>query len=278
MRDAIRNERVSKLLDAALEGGETRDLVEALIRVSGTPGPRPNMELARAVGATLAGAGKQGVALGRFFLEHDNEYCVRIGLAALAARASDPKDKTGALATLHDRSDEPKKPERDAVIEALVSVIVARGDGVVPELAKMTDGFLHAYVALEALTSRQALDRLTDHAEVLARLTEAFDLADQSSRSAERSQGVRLLREGLPEHIARIAARFPEAMAWIQERLSVERPESREVLRQAIVALRKRSIGDAETARLVTTFESHDPKPRDPTRVIKGMRRRGKLR
>jgi hypothetical protein len=197
---------------------------------------------------------------------------------SLAARAADPKDKTGALRTLHDKSDEPNKPARDAVIDALVAVVVARGDDVVPELAQMTDGFLHAYVALEALTARASLDRLTNHEEVVARLTEAFDLADQSSRAAERTQGVRLLREGLPEHVARIVARFPEAVPWLEGRLADERPETREVLRQAIVALRKRSIGDAETARLEAIFASHDPKPRDPTKIIKGMRRRGKLR
>ena len=275
---SIVSDRIAELCKAALAGAETRDFFDALLRASGTPGPRPNLDLARAAGAELARGGGAGQAIVKELLGRKEPYLVRVGLMALAARASVPGDRSGAFEALHDRADAASKEARDAVIDALTSVIVARGDEVIPAFSRMTDGFLHAYVALEALTARPALDRLTDANELLARLGETFELADLSSRSAERAQGVRLVREGLADQIARIAARFPEALAWIEERLTYERPETREVMSQTLAALRKRSVGDAEIARLLQIFESHGPKPRDPTRLIKGMRRRGRLR
>jgi hypothetical protein len=274
----IQNERIAKLLQSVLEGADSRDFFDALIRVSGTPGPRPNLELARAAGAEIARAGKAGLALTEELLENKNGYLVRVGLMALAERASDPRDKTGAFETLHDRADEIEKESRDAVIDALASVVVGRGDDVLPQFASMTDGFLHAFVALEALTVRTSLDRISHADELLARLSEAFDLADQSSRAAERAQGVRLLRQSLPDQIARIALRFPEAIAWVEEHLTYERPETRDVMKEALAALRKRSLGDADIVRLTALFEDHAPKPRDPSRIVKGTRRRGRLR
>ena len=183
------------------------------MRASGTPGPRPNLDLARAVGAELARAGTTGAEVTKELLAQKEPYLVRVGLMALAARASDPRDRSGAFETLHDHADAPAKEARDAVITALTAVVVARGDEVVPSLARMTDGFLHAYVALEALTARTALDRISQPEELLARLGETFDLADDSSRSDKRAQGVRLVREGLPDQIARVGRGAPDARA-----------------------------------------------------------------
>ncbi|MFO0616606.1 MAG: hypothetical protein U0414_28695 [Polyangiaceae bacterium] len=272
----VRNEKVAKLLEGVFAGGDSRALFDALVRLSGMPGPNPNLDLARAVGAEIAAAGGGGLALTDELLAARHPYLVRVGLQALAARASDRKDPSGAMKKLHDAADEIDKAARDAVIAALSEVITARGDEVVPKLAAFTDGFLHAYVALEALTARKALDAVKDGVEVTARLDEAFALADTSSRADERAQGVRLLREGLPAHVARLAARFPEARAWLEERLVVERPESRDVIGAALVALRRAGLPEAEAERLVADFEKHSPVRRDAARVVEGTRKRGR--
>ncbi len=276
--DTLRSERIQAALEIALDGGDRRDLFDLLERSSGYPGPRPNVELAKALGSSLASAGKRGLELTKELLEHKNEYFVRVGLMALAARASSSNDRSGALAALHDRADEPRKVARDAVVDALVSVLLARGDGVVAELASFTDGFLHAYVALQALTERQVLDKLTDAEQVVARLAEAFDLADASSRAAERAQGVRLLRESLPRQIARAAMRFDEVLAWLEPLLAKKRPETRQVLDATIAELRKTQLSDAAAARLRALFAESAPVPRDPSRIVQGTRRRSRGR
>lgn len=272
----VRNDKIVKLLDDVLDGADPRALFDALVRLSGMPGPKPNLELARAVGARIAQRGGDGLALTDELLDARHPYLVRVGLQALASRASDPKDPSGALKKLHDAADEGEKAARDAVVESLVDVIAARGDGVLPKLASFTDGFLHAFVALEALTTRKALDAVKDGAAATARLDEAFTLADLSSRADERAQGVRLLRESLPNHVARLAARFPEARAWLEEKFTIERPESRDVIGLALVALRKLGLAEADAERLTAAFEQHSPVRRDAARVIEGTRKRGR--
>lgn len=272
----VRNEKIVKLLDGVFDGADPAPLFDALVRLSGMPGPNPNLDLARAVGAAIAGRAGDGLALTDELLDQRHPYLVRVGLQALAARASDPKDPSGALKRLHDAADEIEKEARDAVIESLVDVVVARGDGVVDKLQSFTDGFLHAFVALEALTTRKALDAVRDGAAATARLDEAFNLADLSSRADERAQGVRLLREGLPKHIARLAGRFAEARAWLEAHFDVERPESRDVIGLALVALRKQGLPEADAERLTAAFEVHSPVRRDAARVVEGTRKRGR--
>jgi hypothetical protein len=276
--ELLRSERIQAALDSTLAGGDQRDLLELIERSSGYPGPRPNVDLAKAVGAALAGAGKPGLQLTTFLLADKNEYFNRIGLMALATRASNPKDKSGAFDAIHDRADEPRKSARDAVIDAVSIVLVARGEEAVPLLAAYTDGYLHAYVALEALTRRVVLDRLTSPAELLLRLGEAFDLADVSPRAAERSQGVRLLREGFPGQISRTAHRFEEVLDWLEIQLAKKRPETRQVLEETLVALRKASLSEAATARLRAVHAASAPIPRDLARIVQGTRKRGRGR
>lgn len=276
--ESVKSERIQAALEVALDGGERRALFDLLERASGYPGPRPNVDLAKALGIRLAAEGKRALPLTEELLESKNEYFVRVGLMALAARAANPADRTGALDVLHDKADESRKVARDAVTDALVHVLLARGDEVVPVLARFTDGFLHAYVALEALTQRQVLDKLSRHDEVVARLGEAFDLADQSSRAAERAQGVRLLRESLPKQIARAAVRFDAVLEWLEPLLAKKRPETRAVLDETLAALRKTSLSEASTQRLRAAMAESAPKPRDPSRIVQGMRRRSKGR
>jgi hypothetical protein len=276
--EALKSQRIQAALELALDGGPTRDLFDLLERSSGHPGPRPNVDLAKAIGKRLASEAKRGLGLTEELLEHKNEYFVRVGLMALAARASTRGDRTGALRLLHDKADETRKSARDAVIDALESVLLARGDELVPELAAFTDGFLHAFVVLEALTRRQVLDKLSDGEAVLARIGEAFDLADASSRAAERAQGVRLLREGLPKQITRTAQRFGETLAFLEPLLSRKRPETRAVLEATLSELRKTTLSDASTARLRAMLAETAPPPRDPSRIVAGTRKRSRGR
>ena len=274
----IESERIEAALVEALAGGDEIRFIERVERASNYPSPRPNVDLALAIGERLASAGTPGRALTDRFLGDKSGYFQRIGLMALAARASDPKDTTKALTMLHDRADEPMIEIRRAVVDALVLVIASRGDEVVPALRAFTDGYLHAHVALEALTERRSLDVLSDGREVLERFAEAFDLSDLSPRAAERTQGLRILREAFPVELARAFPRFGEVLGFVEERLDRERPESREVIGMSIDALRRAGLRDAEAARLRATFESHGPVPRDPTRIVKGTRRRSRGR
>ncbi|WP_437816597.1 hypothetical protein [Sorangium sp. So ce1078] len=311
---ALRNPKIDAAIERAVQLGDPAELLALLDRSSGLPArrgggrapgpdlgpnaplPRVNLDLARAVGAAIADRGAPAERLVRALCSSAEEYALIVAaqaLAAIAARGEtaagaagagrpsrargargglDPLDELGQLA------ENPRRVVRDGVVAALRAVIAARGDAVVGELASWTDGYLQAYVALEALAERTLLAGLSAGAEVVARLEEAFAISDRSPRADERLQGLRLLRQGMPAQIATLAGRFPEVVRWLEEKTLVERPESRDVVAQAIAALRKGSFSDAETARLAAALSASAPPPRDPSRIVQGTRKRSKGR
>lgn len=271
----LKSERIEAALVAALEEGRVEPFFDAVERSSGMPGPRPHLELLRALGARLAAAGGPGEELAEALLDQKKLCLYWVGCEFLAARAAAGRMK--AFDRLHDLADEVDHERRAAVIEALAHALSHRPDALAAQLSTFTDGFLHAHVALEALSRREVTTRLSSSEALLARLGEAFDLADDAPRSADRSQGLRLLRAGLPGQIARIAPRFGEVVPWLEERTSRKRPETREIVAESIGALRK-VLGEAEADRLRGMLEATAKAPRDPSRIVKGTRKRSRGR
>jgi len=283
----IRNDRLAAALDRAVDHGEAAGLVELLRRSSGLPGPRPNLELARAVGAALARREARADRLVAELAREDDEYLRIVAAAALAARSLPGEGKLDkrraaraaeALADLQQIAEDPRHLVRAGVIDALRLRLDALGEEAVHELGRWTDGYLQAHVALEALADRTLLTRLPDAAPVLARLEEAFTLADASPRAAERTQGMRALRQGMPQQIAAFAARYPETIAWLEGKTATARPESRAIVAGAISLMRRAVIGDVEALRLGALLEASAKPRRDAARVVHGTRKRGKGR
>jgi hypothetical protein len=274
----LKSARLEAALDRAASQGETAELFAELGRNSGLPGPRPNLELGRALGLAIARHAGKADRLLRELLASNQEYALIVAALALAARSIAGVDPRGALSQLQVLAEDPRHHVRSGVIEALRMRIAALGEDAVAELGAWTDGYLQAHVALEALADRVILDALPARAPVLARLDEAFALADRSPRAAERSQGVRALRGGLPAQITAFAARFPETIAWVERAAQAERPETREVVAEAIRGLRRAKLSEAEAQRLRAALEASAPPPRDPSRIVQGTRKRSKGR
>ena len=261
--------------------GDAAELVE-LLRGSGLPGPRPNLELARAVGGDSPSARVGADRLLAELARAEHEYLRVVAAHALAARSLAPRAadrrRASALADLQQIAEDPRHVVRLGVIDALRVRLDALGEPAVHELAAWTDGYLQAHVALEALSDRALLTTLPSADPVVARLDEAFVLADASPRAAERTQGMRALRRGMPAQIAAFAARFPEALAWLEGKTTSARPETREVVAGAIAAVRRAVISDAEAARLSALLEASAKPRRDAARVVHGTRKRSRGR
>lgn len=295
----IRSDRLAVALERAL-AGDTADFFELLRRGSGLPrsaagaagpssgrnsAPRPNVELARAVGGDLARHEGRAERLIVALAQAEDEYPRVVAAMALAARSLPGADARRsrarveqALADLQELAEDPRQIVRSGVVEALRLRLAALGEPAVVDLAAWTDGYLQAHVALEALSDRTWLTTLPSSEALLARLDEAFRLADDSPRSAERSQGMRALRRGLPAQIAVFAARFPETVAWLEKKTACTRPETREVVEGAIRALRRVVLSDVEAGRLAALMEASAKPRRDADRVVHGTRRRGRGR
>jgi hypothetical protein len=283
----IRNDRLAAALDRAVDHGDTVELVELLHRSSNLPGPRPNLELARAVGAALARREARADRLIAELARDEKEYLRIVAAAALGARSLPGEGKhdkrraarvAEALADLQQIAEDARHLVRLGVIDALRLRLDALGEPAVDDLASWTDGYLQAHVALEALADRTLLNKLPSAEPVLARLEEAFTLADESPRAAERTQGMRALRQGLPQQIATFAARYPETIAWLEGKTSMARPETREIVASAISLMRRAVISDVEAQRLGGLLEASAKPRRDAAKVVHGTRKRGKGR
>ncbi|MBL9024866.1 MAG: hypothetical protein JNL21_21900 [Myxococcales bacterium] len=269
--------RLDDTLKVALEGGDPRPFFSELERVSGMPGPRPNLVLLKSIGATIARGGTDGRELIDVMIAEKRQALFQTGVYAVAHLAAQKGLKGNAFDALHDLADDSVKERRDAVADALADAVAAVGDDAARLLVRFTDGFLHAHVALEALTQERSLARLSSADEIVARFSEAFDLADTATRSADRSQGLRILREGMPAQIARAVPRFGELVSFVEERTTRERPETREVVAKTISALR-RVIGESRADRLRAQLAASDKPLRDAARVVHGTRKRSRGR
>jgi hypothetical protein len=285
--DLIRSEKLSAALEKALDTGETAELFDQLRRGSNLPGPQANYDLARAVGAVIARRESKGDRLVADLTRDDDEFRRIVAAMTLAARSlpgggGDKKRAAAraaeAIAALQELAEDPRKVVRVGITEALRMRLTTMGEPAVADLVAWTDGYLQAHIALQALADKALLAALPSSTEVLARLEEAFVLADQSSRSAERTQGMRVLREQMPAQIAVFAARFPETLKWVEEKTKSTRPETREVIAGAISALRHAMMSDKEAARLSALLEASGKPRRDADRVVAGTRNRGKGR
>ena len=274
----LKSPKIEAALDQAVAGGGMADLFEQLSRGSGLPGIRPNLELARAVGIAMAAKGRKADPVLRALASTEDEYPRVVAAAALAARRAAKVDPKGAMEGLQVLVEDATHHVRAGIVAALRWLIEALGDEAVADLAACTDGYMQAHVALEALADRTLLARLKDKEAVLSRLDEAFELADASPRSAERSQGMRTLRQGMAGQIAVFAGRFPEVLGWLEKKAGAKRPETREVVANAIAKLRKGSLSDAGAAELSAALEKSAKPPRDPSRIVQGTRKRAKGR
>jgi hypothetical protein len=284
---AIRDPRLAAALSDAIAGGPRARLVDLLERASNLPG-KPNLNLARAAGERLASAGAEGRALaGDLVAEGVAEkrvtalFLAHVGLMGLALSAAGLKGGAGtALDEVHDTAGDERHEVRDAATAALAAFLERAGDPGLDAITGFFDGYLHAHVALEALARREVLDRLKRGEVLVARLDEAFALADAAPRAADRSQGLRTLRAGFAAEIAAFAARFEhEVLTWLEGWLDrAEHPESRAALDATLAALRRKHQAEAVVDRLRGRLAASAPPPRDPARIVAGTRKRSRGR
>jgi hypothetical protein len=204
--ELIRNPTITAELGSALSGRGHAGLFALLRRFSGLPGPRMNHRLAWAVGQALAAEGARADDLVEQLCAMnfhrappgtDAEFLPIVGAFGLAARLAKGTDDTATLTRLRSLAEDSRHLVREGVRRAVVEASSSRGEQMVRLLASWMDGYLSATVVLEALTVRTWLDRLKSPEEVLARLEEAFLLAESAPRADRRSQGYRALLKTL---------------------------------------------------------------------------------
>lgn len=267
-----------RALDRATAAYEPRFLID-LSRFGGLPGVRANHALAGLLAERIVASGRRemddflatrgeptghGVGPETFFA---------VTLAfVLAERVRRNVDREISFGHLDTMAGDVRGPVRDAVADALAGL---GAKDLVSRLSAFTNGFLQASVALQALADRRALELVSDDAELAARVTEAFDLAEHAGRADERSQGRRRLLEVLSETLPSLAKRGRVLDACIA-RAATDHPEIRAALEIAAEKMKKAGFPKAELARLVAALDASAPKRRDPTTYVGPTRGRAR--
>lgn len=288
MAEGFRSEALSKALDEAVSG-KPEKLYAQLGLQSGLPGTRVNMTVANAFAVECAARGKKADRLvfemvdlhpdvARGATEH--EYLPLCGVLALGARASrDPAIRKRAITTLHDAAEDPRFRVRDVVPVALAKIGEPMGDELVSLTASWTDGFFQAAAVLLALTDSAWLSATNDEGGILARLDEAFLLAEKAQRAASRYPGRKALVDALAVAPAAIATRYGAPVFEMLSRWSkTKMPELRAAIESNLRSKKLAGRFTDEIGAVGHALKSSATPPRDPTLIVQGMRSRGKKR
>lgn len=288
--DGLRGEALQAAFQEGI-GGRPERLFVLLGTASGLPGTRLNRTLAEAFAAECVGRGKPADKLIRemCFLSADQapggtelEFLPVCGVFALGARAATSADSNlskKALPILHSLAEDLRFRVREAVPVALGRIGAVMGDALVHEFASWTDGFFQAAAALNAMAEADFLPKIDDADAAIARLDEAYALAKNAARSASRYPGFKALIDALSVTPAKLATRFGSPVfdhvtLWCNTEVKELRGAIAAVLRDERLASR---FAD-DVKRVRAALDASVPPPRDPTRIIKGMRGRGKKR
>lgn len=285
---SLRNDHIRLALEEAISGNSTQRLFSLLSRHGGLPGPRPNFDLAAAVGDQIAShrAGAQQL-LDKMARLDEREAPGQSAQAFLLIAAAHTLGACVLMGYQTDRAwqglqelaGDARKVARDGVVSTLERVGARLGgDTLIEHLAPWTDGFLQSAVALEVLARRPVMDRTPLQAtEALSeRLGEMVDLAEEARRSDERTQGRRRLLEGIAEFLPPLLARHQGLLPWFQERLATQQPELRESFERCVQSLKRYALSDETIDPLRQALDGSRAPLRDPTHYKGPTRGRGR--
>jgi hypothetical protein len=284
-RDDLYGGGLEPAIDLAVTG-KTDKLYALLLRGSRLPGPRPNLELTLSFAAACSARGQAGETLATKLATLDPdvapgatelEFLPMCGVTAVGARAvSDPKSRTRLLRVLEVASEDLRWRVREAVAPALARLGALEGDDLVRNVEPWMQGFFPATSVLVALARQEWLSRLSDPALALARMEDAFLLARNAERSAERYPGYKALVVALGTSPRELAARFGPPVFDLLVRMSdIKEPVLREAIAKNLESQKLARRFAQDVARVKTALEESAPKARDPRSNVGPTRRRG---
>jgi hypothetical protein len=293
-RGAQRSDDLRSLVERALVPGSKAELLRRLEVGSGLPGPRMNLALALefAEACVQIGPKADALALELAKLPPDEargastkEFLSVCGVLAVCARGTVAKENATrdlALAVLEERADDPRFRVRDAVPIGLAHLGSRMGDALLDRVEHWMDRYFHAAAVLLALSQPIWLETISveDYYAPINYLHDAFVLAHEAPRSAVRYPGHKALVAALKTAPMAFARRFgvpvfDRLMIWAEH---VKVPEMREVILANLEDSQLKRPFREEIKSIRAAVEASKKPPRDPTRLIEGMRSRGKKR
>ncbi len=285
-RQEDRTSALSRAVDAAI-ARKPGDLYALLARGSWLPGVRPNLPLAErfAQECVARGALADDLLTGLATLDADHapgatelEFLPMCGVLAAGARgATDASSVPRMLGTLQEAAEDLRWKVRDVVPTALARIGASRGEALLEDVAPWMSGFFPAAAVLRAVARNEWLPRIGSPELLLSRLDEAFLLARDADRSAERYPGYKALVLALGTTPGIVAARFGRPVFDLLVGWSgVKEPVLREAIGNSVEGSRLGRRFGEEVLRVKKALEQSAPVPRDPRSYVGPTRRRGR--
>jgi hypothetical protein len=272
-----------KEIEAALRG-DKKALWDRLLRGSRLPGPQPNMELVKEFANAMEGQGPKALPLATMMATiHPDEarggtemefipMCGVMALGMLAAKMDD-RAREKPFATIHDAAEDLRFRVRDTVPLALAYIGARHPEWTLRNVAPWMDGFFHAAAVLRAISEPEFLRVVKEPQELVARLEDAFALAENAPRAAARYPGFKALLDAIVSGVPPIATRFPapaiDALLRFAER--TKDPDLRQVIERSA-----RACKNVGAERVLESIARSAPPRRDPRTDVGPTRRRGK--
>lgn len=270
--------------------GKKVELFRRLELGSGLPGPRANMNLALDFAQSCAHGGPGMDALAYEMANEPpqemrgataKEFLALCGVLAVAARAQvDASAREKALVLLEERADDPRFRVRDSIPVALAMLGTKMGPDLADKLTHWTDSYFQATALIRALSDKTWLETFgPNEGELPIRLLdESFHLAANAPRADARYPGHKALVEALGYVPKAFIKRFGMKMldklaAWAPD---VKMPELRDAILSSLEDTQFKKAYANEIKKIKALVESSKAPPRDPTKLIAGMRSRGK--
>ena len=274
--------------------GKTDNLFRFLEIHSGLPGPRMNDHLAVGFALECARIGSQSDALLKQMASlppneargaSTKEFLSVCGVLGTAARAASIKDKAArekAVLLLEEMAEDVRFRVRDSVPMGLAMLGAVMKDDLADRVEPWMDRYFQAAAVIRALAEPAWLETfpLEDYYAPINLMHAAFMLAHGAPRSAFRYPGHKALVEALSSAPKALARRFrlpmyDRYMIWAS---GVQIPELREVILANVDDSQMKKAFGPDIKRIREAVEGSKKPPRDPTRLVKGMRGRGRKR
>ena len=294
----------SDALQVALKdalAGRPAELERLLCRAGAVVTAKPNLKLAQAFGAEMAGLkGVTAPLLTRLTREDaapdtDRAFLPIAAAHGWAGRIRARREVEPAWAALFELAADERAPVRRGVHEALLPLaarprrgrsqpsgadqLIARAAAWLDEEDRETR-FGAAAVAVAVLADRRVLSAVVDTEAMLAYLSRLIAEVAGAPRASERSDARRRLLQALPATLAAVAAVLrvgDRGALWLEQECAAARhPDVRGALSDAVIALRSQpagASGEAPAQRLREVLKASAKPPRDPTRIRPGTGR-----
>ncbi len=279
---------LDKTLDTAI-AGDVQPLYAFLCRVSGLPGERVNTTIMTAFALACESRGKNADALVRQMasLHPDEapggtalEFLPVCATAAIGVRAAcEPRMRAKLLPMLHELSEDMRFRVRDAVPDALATIGAKIGPELLDEViqAQWMEGYFHGAAVLRALAHSEWHVKLTDPVPIVECFTAAFLLLDNSARAARRYPGYKALCDAVVATPRALGARYGKPLLEsLVDLSSTKDPDLAELIAKSVDDHTLKARYADEVAAIKSALAGAKKPPRDPSRIVKGTRKRGR--